>query len=130
VPFEIGWHQADRIVHLRFYGDVTIDEIRDSSLSVKTHVEQGKPLVHTISDLSDVQHFPRNLLQISKATTKLDNSVLGWTIVIGANPILAFIVTTISQLAGARLRMLPTMEEALTFLKSVDTTLQDESVIR
>jgi hypothetical protein len=129
MPFEINWYQDQRIIHLRFYGDITIEDVGESTRAVNTFVQSGVPLVHNIEDMTDVTKFPNNIVKISQQITPIDNTLMGWTIIVGANQIVTFIASTVSQLAQARFRAVKTFDEAAAFLKGVDITAFSEDDI-
>jgi hypothetical protein len=134
MPYQISWMIDKRLVYQRCYGELTMDELRENNQEfVRDYLRQGTPLVHTIVDLTGVTNFPKNLTQYGQAFKRDAEDVarLGWTVVVGANPIFRFFGTVVTNLwRQARFRMFDTLQEAYTFLGQQDNTLDMSQVER
>jgi hypothetical protein len=126
MPYQATWYAHKRVMLLRLLGNVTLDDAAEAHRCIVQFLNEGRPLVHILTDLSEVEQFPTNLAALQHAMPPIDNSDLGWMLIYGAgNPMLRFVTSTITQLMmpGSRYRMLNTLDESLTFLKGQDTTL-------
>ena len=82
------------------------------------------PLMHGIYDLSETESLPsaKDLIKLKSGS----HPRVGWLIFIGINnKIMKFFVSVAAQSFNIRLRFMDTIEEALTFLQDVDSTLPD-----
>jgi hypothetical protein len=120
MPFQVTWYHSDRVIYVRLEGLVTLEEISGATEKVIEHVYQGTPPVHVLSDLRDMHKFPTNLVDISRSVKPMDNTILGYTLIVGLNPVVRFLTSAISQFFKARYRTFNTPDEALAFLAEVD----------
>jgi len=125
MPYQVSWYYEKRILYSRIEGDITLDEVKAmNDTIVQQYLPQGTPLVHSIVDVTRVGKYPMNVGQLSQAV-KFDNSTSGWLVVVSkANPIIRFFASVITQVSDTRFRMYSTVDEAVTFLAGVDTTLE------
>jgi hypothetical protein len=126
MPYQATWYAHKRVMLLRLLGNVTLDDAAEAHRCIVQFLNEGTPLVHILTDLSEVEQFPTNLAALQRVMPPIDNSNLGWMLIYGAgNPMLRFVTSTITQLMmpGSRHRMLNTLDESLAFLKGQDATL-------
>jgi hypothetical protein len=132
MPYEIWWMVEQRVVYQRCYGELTIEELKANNDEFVACLMQGTPLVHTIVDLTEVTKFPLKLNDMAQAFKRSDEAVarLGFTLVVGANPMFNFFGRVLTQLWNkARFRMCTTTQEAVEMLGQVDPGL-DMSTVR
>jgi hypothetical protein len=125
MPYQTSWYQEKRVIYIRVWGDVTIDEIHEMSEEQGQYLNQGKPLVHSISDITHVQSFPNNLAQLRDSMQASRHPNVGWILIVGpTTPLKRFFTSMLTQILipKARFRMFDKMEEAVNFLKDVDST--------
>lgn len=127
VPSEVKWYFEDRVLYERLYGTVTLDDIRSLNIASKAFLANGTPLVHVIVDLSEVERFPTSLATIKEFVKPAPNQkALGWVILFGTtNPLLRFLSSVVTQLAGenVRMRVMDELGETLDFIRKQDETL-------
>lgn len=126
MPYQATWYAHKRVMLLRLLGNVKLDDAAEAHRCIVQFLNEGTPLVHILTDLSEVEQFPTNLAALQHVMPAIDNPDLGWMLIYGAgNPMLRFVTSTITQLMmpGSRHRMLNTLDESLTFLQGQDTTL-------
>lgn len=129
MPHSISWLVERRVVHERFYGIVTVEDVRAMNAVSRTYYASGDPPVHNFVDLLDIQRYPTNINQIRTALVNQPHPYLGWiVIVLRPNPLLKFITTVLVQLSSinARMRFCYSYKEAIAFLQSKDPTLPTE----
>jgi hypothetical protein len=133
---EIWWYLKGRILYSP--GSVSQEDIAERNAKALELIEtEGlPPLVHTIIDhtnrytAEELQNLPRQLryymtMHQSEVRQKLiSHPLLGWVLSVN-NPTVAFKLagTVVSQQSNYRWRSFDTLEEALTFLETVDKTL-------
>jgi hypothetical protein len=123
---ETTWYQKNCVALVTVRGEITIEEMTVVDAAIIDQVRQGaqtRPLVHLIVDMRTMTKMPINLAQVHKTLQHLKEPALGWSVMVGMSPVMRFVASTVIQMAGARFRIFPTFEEAVSFLIS-----QDESV--
>lgn len=126
MPYEIFWHTDKRIIHERFYGQVTLDEIREVIARYMILVLEGDAPVHTLVDVSSVTRYPGNLNNLREMFDPDNDPGVGWILICGANnPLLRFLSSILTQvlLRKLRIRLFYSTEEAIGFLAEQDPTL-------
>src|SRR5689334_6077200 len=126
MPYQDSWYIENRVAIQRLYGTVTLEDAEAARNGLAKLLEEGTPLVHVMVDVADVEKFPTNLVGLRRMTPNIDNPNMGWLVIYGAgNPLLRFMVSTLSQLVlpGLRFRMFSTSDECLMFLQGQDSTL-------
>lgn len=125
MPYVIDWHVENHIIYARHWGKATKEDLRSFILDIHRFASQSdKVLVHTISDTSEVTE---NLTL--KDTLEVVREVgahprIGWSITIGEKNIIEkFISSVARQLFKIRQRSFDSFEEAVAFLKEMDTTI-------
>lgn len=129
MPMKQDWYIDGRVALVRFWGDVSVDDVVEALDVSAQLVKEGEyPKVHFLHDWSRINKFPTNILQIrrdSKAQLD-DEEKLGWMVVFGMeNRVLRFISQVVLQVFNIPFRMFSTQEEAREFLKDIDPTLPD-----
>ncbi|MAS32439.1 MAG: hypothetical protein CL610_00445 [Anaerolineaceae bacterium] len=125
MPVELSWLIPERVLHERFYGDVTIEDIQELASTLPPFMEEGVPLIHTIIDATNVTSHP-SIKDIHEHSSLRTYPNEGWRVMVGANAVARFIGSIILQVMGQRYRMYDTLDEALHFIadqdKSVDVS--------
>lgn len=119
---EFSWLIPNRVILQRFYGDVTLEDIRESDRVLPAFVAEGIPLVHTLTDVRDITSHP-NLKEIHGTASMATYEGEGWRVLVGAQGIARFIGSVLFQLMGQRYRMFDTMEEGLQFIIDHDDSI-------
>src|SRR5690606_3910863 len=82
--------------------------------------------VHSLIEMTEVEKYPTSVFQMGNSQTYLKHPKLGWVIGYGIKSSVAnFIITTLTQVLQARIRVLESRVEAITYLRKVDPTLTD-----
>jgi hypothetical protein len=124
MAFNVSWYEEQRVILTKLNGNVTLDELKEIDRQLIEFIRAGTPLVHLIVDMTEMDKMPTNVTQVNGALQHLNEDGLGWTILVGASPIIRFVGGVVAQIARMRFRALPTFSEALTFLTAQDSTLQ------
>lgn len=121
---ESSWLVANRVIQLRVSESVTMEDIQDINRQLLAMLEQGTAPVHIVNDMQGLKEFPNNLIQVKSALTYMSHAKLGWESIISQpNPLVRFFASAITQIAGARMKMVPSLEEAYFALSRLDQTL-------
>jgi hypothetical protein len=129
MPFSIQWGIEKRIIHKRYYGDVTLEEFQQAIQETRDYALQGTPLIHTIDDMSAVTSFPIQLGTLIKTVGSVDNTIFGYTVIVGNDKLMNFLANIVTQKMQARYRPVSTYEEAQSFLMDVDASLESHTWI-
>ena len=127
MTFEMGWLEPGRVVFVKFRGEMTVEEIHEESQQLIEYLDNGaSPLVHSLVDLTTLDNFPINVGVLNRATVdSLRHPRLGWTVLITDNRMVKYLGAMVTGLSGVRYRTFTSLNEALTFLNEVDSTLPD-----
>lgn len=125
----IAWYTPDRVLLIRFQGDVTTDELMQINRQITGYLDSADAqLVHLIIDQRDIGSVPGNVMSLTRTMTFIQHPRLGWVLRFGdIHPIIRFMAAVVMQAASVRFRNFHTLEEALNFLSYVDVTLSDDS---
>jgi len=130
VPFRIDWLVEQHLVYINVHGTTTVEDLRAyDEYALRVLDESPHPLVHTIYDYSQEQIVPPLQETVKMKAGKHPN--VGWVIFVNMQDIMTrfidimtrFILSTASQVFRLRFRSFKTLEEALEFIQSVDSTL-------
>jgi hypothetical protein len=128
MPAETAWYQENRVIIVRVQGELTLDDMAVVDRNIVNYVRQGapsSPLVHLIVNMREMTKMPVNLAQVHRTLTHLKEPALGWSVMVGMSPVMRFVASTVIQMAGARFRIVPTLEEGVAFLISQDESIAD-----
>lgn len=121
---ESSWLVAERVIQLRVSDTITMETIQVINAELLDMLETGTAPVHVINDMQGLKGFPNNLIQVKSLLTYMNHSKLGWEVIVSQpNPLVRFFASAITQIAGARMKMVPTLEEAYYALTRLDQTL-------
>jgi hypothetical protein len=120
MPYEIFWYVDKRVIGTRYYGEVTVEEIRANGEDVKKFVQEVTvhPLFY-VSDSLDITKFPTNMKDLVKALrgSGSGGGNIQWTLMVSGNRFINFIGAFVSNFFNTPIRTFRTMEEAEAFIK-------------
>jgi hypothetical protein len=119
------WYVEHQVIFVKYWGEVTLDETRRQiEMNFFYNDQSTAPLVHAIIDLSGVTK-PLNMAEMAAALKGLKpHPRSGWMITVGEkDPVVRFLSSVARQLFKLRQRAFHTFEEAVEFLKGMDTTI-------
>lgn len=128
MPVEIGWLVKNRVIGSYYYGDVTPEDIEQAADKIAHLINScDTPEVHSIIDTTNIRHFPRDINILRRVTHKsLSHPRRGWLIIYGRDDTMIRVATRFTvSIFKVRLRMFAEREEAVRYLKSVDSSLAD-----
>ena len=125
MPIDISWLVSDRVVYMRSYKDVTLDETRQANAQIITMLDNGTPLVHVIINQTELGNFPISVNEYRNVLTAMTHESLGWIVVYGpARPMADFIAVMVARLGRLKYRKLALRAEAIQFLVQKDASLK------
>ena len=85
MPVDVSWFLEGRIIYVKYYEDVTIEDKQLGAEQEYEFLEAGSvPLVHVLLDITDQISSPTNIQAIQKALDKaLKHPKKGWTLAYG-----------------------------------------------
>jgi hypothetical protein len=123
----IEWFLPQRVIFMHIEGDVTVAEIKAVSNEITALLDAGNAPVHLLVDDQKVQKFAIGLAKINKSVAFMRHPALGSMVGVGEiHPMVAYIVPVISQILGAKLLRRKNLDDALEYLKQIDSTLAIE----
>jgi len=131
MPHKITWLVPDHFFHIDWYGNIEIDEFKEFyPRMIKLYDQIDKPLIHAITETTNVITSP-NFMEVQPiAGPFTTHPKYGWSILIGEQDPKALItINMMMQKAQARIKILDTVAEAITFLQTVDSTLPRDITI-
>lgn len=133
MPYETNWLVADRVILIRYNGTLNSEDVQqylEETLSMRdeanTRLGDDGPLVHTITDASNLTGYSLKLTDMSAMLRSLRKQRVGWSIFVHPSRLERFWASIGHQWAGVRHRELDTMTEALMFLKEHGSLSSDE----
>ncbi len=123
MPYKIEWLREKRIMVETLLGTISMEEATQAANETAQFLNQGEAPVHLIVDVSHMEKFPTNVRNVRNISGYLSNPALGWMVIVGADYLVNFISTIVSQVVRFQLSRAETVEKAVTFLEKQDATL-------
>jgi hypothetical protein len=130
MPYQLSWCVPHHVIRYRFYGELTLDEVTQSSIEYIAMVKSVETEVHTVVDIAQLEKFPTNLHQVVTAVRFKPEDIRGWAVLIHqASPMVQYTMAMTAQmvLKHAKLRVVNDMQAALDFLREKDAALDMSS---
>lgn len=121
MPYIISWHTHNHIMLVQLIGDVSEDDLTTMTNETFKMVEQSDNRVHAIVDQSAVTTLPKSLKALSSSMprNRSDNQGLTVLIVPSMNRVGKFLSSMALQLIGLEYRIVDSIEEAESLLKTI-----------
>lgn len=128
MPYEICWLVEKRVILTTLTGIVTAEETTAVIQEIPLKIREGIPLVHHISHSLGIVKLEFSLKMLQTIVKDLKRPAeFGWQIEVTNNAINRMMSVLSNQWAGTRNRVVPTLEDAIEFLKMNDPTLAHEN---
>ncbi|MBI1259016.1 MAG: hypothetical protein GC204_16220 [Chloroflexi bacterium] len=125
MPFEVKWYVEGRVSSARDWGDLTLEEMRESNVISLEHIRAGTPPVHLLIDTRAVGKLPGSFVPMLKEIESFRHEKnMGWTIMVTNSSLLHFFGVLSSNLIKMPFSAVSTYEEANLLLKKVDPSLE------
>lgn len=123
MPYGVTWLVEGQLLLLNSWEKMTLAELGDMDTRIGAMLDASQsPLVHGIHDHSRSTQIPsaKDLMKLKSGS----HPRVGWLLFVGLNnKLLKFFVSATGQVFGLRLRFVDSVDEALTFLQDIDSTL-------
>jgi len=119
------WYIQDAVIYVKFWGETTVDDMRQFIQDAYELSDQSdRSLVHVIADSSRVTKGV-NIKDVMKTLSNVKpHPKAGWNITIGEkDKLIRFTTDVARQLLRVRTRSFNTIDEAVTFLKDIDPSI-------
>lgn len=125
MPHELSWIIPKRVILVEITNPANDQEIPEFDQRVCQMLDEGDPeaaLIHQILVFGDGVSTPSMKALSSMSSPRHPRN--GWVIMVGVgSPMVPMVTSIVSQIFKIRTRTLDTPEEALVFLREVDSTL-------
>lgn len=125
MPFDIRWCIPNRVIFITVYGELTLDELRQSHAATLDYIARGEAPVHVISDTTSMEKFPHSLGSYKEILGQKTHPNTGWVLTITHNQVQRLLANMTTQIAGGQQKSVASFDEALNFLQRVDLTLTE-----
>jgi hypothetical protein len=131
MAFESGWMIPERVYCVRLSGELTAASLDEALAQFQVVLGRDSSLAtHVILDLTPARRDETILPKLKKTIDELRKMHppvprAGWTVIADTMPnqIVKSIGASVTQVIRIRTRFLTDSDEALTFLRQIDTTL-------
>jgi hypothetical protein len=125
MPFEMFWYVEKRVLFVRIYGALAVEEIGVLSKEALERLDNATERFHILLDLTQIEKYPTNLGQVRKMMVRDKNPLLGWWVLIGTNSFIRFLMSALSQVANIHFRAVASLDEATKALGEIDESLRE-----
>lgn len=127
MPAELHWHLDPFVLYVQEYGavqDKDLHAVNRDLLAVLDQVPYDMAPVHLILDHSQLEQRTPNIDLLKETLEVFSHPALGWTVVVSEDTVLwRFLSSAAAQYSAARMERVRTVENALSFLGSIDNRL-------
>jgi hypothetical protein len=121
MPISTSWYIPEKVILNKVSGAMSAEDIQEMNrVFVENSPVTGQ--LHQLIDITEMTKVPTigTLRQHSRKASDHD----GYVVIIGkVNRLLEFTITTAAQFTNLRIMVVATLEEAITKLRNLDTTL-------
>ncbi len=129
MPVLVTWYIEHRVVYARYYGEITVEEMKENNAQLETHLDAAEAPAYILADARDAEKFPFSMSALWDVATGKPHPKLYWSLNVTPQRMQRFIATLLSQFNRVNSKQFATMEEALEFLQRLDKSLPDLSQI-
>jgi hypothetical protein len=122
MPVQNSWIVENRVLLVELIGDVTADELLDSSeAGMRLIDEVGVAPVYSLVDLARSGRYPMRLSDFMVVFRQPSSEKLSWIIICGIpNPLANFVAKTFAQMMRKQYKVFNTRAEALQMIKTLE----------
>ena len=125
MPIQIITMSPLPVIIIRMFDTITLPEIAQIIQNNTETMQQATRLVHVIYDCRHLKKLDFTLRDIGTFRKTPIHPNSGWSMIVTDTPFFVFMGSTISQLiANVRFRVIPTMDDTLTFLGNIEADAQ------
>ncbi|MCK6578858.1 MAG: hypothetical protein L6Q98_12195 [Anaerolineae bacterium] len=124
MPVINRWYYEKRVIHVVYYGQVSKADLEESREAMDQLIAEGTPPMYLLIDSTRVTQRDLGLKEMVGFFKPHALAIVGWTLVIGADPIARMLASAILQLMKGRFRFMKDLTEAVNFLRDMDESLK------
>jgi hypothetical protein len=126
---DLQWYIPHRILYIAARGSLSDQDSIHADEMLVHYLNQSVKPMHLLIDVTQVRKLTTRLLHIQPHVMRHD--CMGWVITVGMqyNPIIDFGISALSPKMRIHHRDFATMQRALDFLQSADSSLPDLTVM-
>jgi len=121
--YDHRWLVPDRVILSTLVGIGTLEDIEATDQILLDMLDSGDAPVHIIVNCTDLVSVPVNLTQVLSRMTHLHDPNLGKVVAYGVNRWVRFMATAIFPFTKTQLQFTNSLEEAITYIKQADYTV-------
>ena len=126
MPFAVKWYVEGRVATVYNWGELTVDEIRETNVQLLALVRSGTPPVHLVVDTREVVKLPNSFVPMLREIEVFRHEPgMGWSIMVTHSSVLHFFGMLSSNLTRSSYRAVRDYQEVNEVLRQVDPTLVD-----
>lgn len=129
MPQQVDWYIPNRIIHVRYQGDVTYADIIGITNATEQLIESGVAPLYFIADLREIEKVSGNPLKNRRNFAFVSHPKIKYVLSCGyLHPMAAFFATTMRHLLQFQFdyKHFQDFEDAMQFLYNLDPTLLKE----
>ena len=122
------WLIENHVFYNEYNKDVKAEELKEIASANLAYLDKSNaPVVHILINLENMGRLPLSIYQVKEASlATLHHPKMGWMVVYGNNEsFVSFLTNMVVSLTKTRYKRFDGYEEAMKFLKSVDSTIPD-----
>jgi hypothetical protein len=124
--YTVEWYVPKRVILIQYNEmDITADVLQKLSADLEKCYQEGETPIHIISDNTHQGATKVGLQELKQGLAVMKQANWGWTIFLGANSLVNFFATVISNIFSMKIRKAQSLEEALGTLERLDFSLSE-----
>lgn len=125
MSYKIYWLVENCVLHICYSDNIEDQDLPEINERLKEYLNKGESPVHVISDLSELKRLQPSLKTSQQLLPILRDKRWGWIIIVGANPMVQFFSTFVTQFFQKKMYTFKTVDEAKYALGIEDSRLTD-----
>lgn len=118
---ETFWLVEDRVILQRLYGEVTIDDLKESTRSGEALLNSSpEQVIYLLVDARAVTHYPKQLRELVSVFQDAKPDKVIWTLILSEETIVRFLGSAVTQMLGLRVRVFKEPAALYNFLHEHD----------
>ena len=125
MAYQAHWFLKNRILDIRFDGDVSLDNLTQAETHIYRCLEASPGTVHILIDIAEIAEVSisvKDLLTSEATRLVTEHPRLGWTIYYNdgkVNAMANMIATIVSQKTNTNIRILGSRADAIAFIREM-----------
>lgn len=125
MPSETKWYVEGRVTSARDWGQLTVEEMRETNRVFLEHIRSGTPPVHLLIDTRAISKLPSSFIPMLKEIEAFRHEAnMGWTVMVTNSSLIHFFGTLSSNLLKMPFKAVSSYSEVNALLSRVDPTLE------